>query len=233
MDGWRNPIKKLPEDEQDSVIHKTITYLANVYGNRVKITPILLKKCILDIKKNFSHYGKMEFTEAFRLWSLGEIGDKSTEMYGGEFNALILNRILKQYENYRRDIVNKSLRELEKQKNQEKERAERERHKEEIDKIPKEQIISDINKYDNWENIPHYLCKIAFKKKLIKLTKSEIEEYKKQAKQKHKEEIEIERNKISSVNDLLKINKEMQEPEVRERIIATKICVFDKLHKRS
>lgn len=102
--GYLSQVRRLPEEVQDTVIGAAIRQFAESYGGRKKIDDEVLSECIDLIVENFGQIGVMEIRTAYQLWSMRVIN--GAEMWGGEFNALQLGRVLSDYVRYRQKVVN-------------------------------------------------------------------------------------------------------------------------------
>lgn len=164
--GYDKPIKKMNEADQNNYISAQLVLIAEAFGNRKEIDSFLLMQMVSEIKSEWAHYGIMEIFEAFRMWSKKEI--KGSEMYGGEMNLLVLNRVLSDYENFRRDVLNKELAERRDKMWQELKRKHEAKEREVFDNITNEQLIEEVKKYDDLELIPKWLVNMVLKRGLIK-----------------------------------------------------------------
>ena len=87
----------------------TIPQVAKEYGARHEISTHLLTECIRLILKKFRFLAVAEIREAYRMWASGDIQIKGAEMYGGEFNAMQMGKVLSAYLGYRKPVLAKVL----------------------------------------------------------------------------------------------------------------------------
>lgn len=230
--GYYNSISNLNEKDFKNkvlaIILEKVKSFGGTFGNNLAERDFILKACLNSIKENFMHYGIEDIDAAFNMWSLGKLGDKATEMYGGVFNVLILNRILNEYEKHRRDIINSFINEQKRDSLQKLEKYKERKGKEKIKSISDEDIIKEIKKYENYFDIPWYITILAFKRKLIQLSDEKIDSYKKKAEKLSAIEVDKE-NKETIIKGLIgKTNKELQDNiKMRKRVIAAKLSVFE------
>ena len=224
-----NLSEKAKKSKIGTVLFNNVKLLGGSFGETSDVKKAVINGCINSVISNFSHYGIDDINNASELWSLGEIGNKATEMYSGLFNVMILNRILKEYESHRKVIVNNYI----KSQESEYEAAEKKWKKygkQQIAKISDEDIINIIKKYDNFMDIPWYSCTLAFSRKLIELSEEEIKDYKVRAKAISESQVKSENNNDLALGLIGKSEKELGKNILdREKVVAVKLSVFEKL----
>lgn len=187
-----------------------------------------------DIKKHWSHYGIEEIEFAFELWSLGKIGDRSTELYGGEFNCLILNRVLSAYEVYRRNELNDYLSDVRDAEFKREQKIKMDEAKNNLNKITDAEIRAEVEKYTSYDQIPKWLVDVVVNRKLIKITDEEKAVYLEKGKRLTELEMEREMEEIKSrKGSVILIRDEINKINItkigRELLTISRLIIFDKL----
>lgn len=157
-------ISTLPADEAEEQIRKAslaqvmteIAQVARSYGARVAIPPEVYTECVRLVLDRFAFLSLDEIRISYRMWSAGEIKAKGAEMYGGEFNAAQLGKVLAAYAAHRKPILGNYLR-LDgdaKRKTQTDARAKRlkQQFDEQFPLLIEQAIINKIS----WEEVPAF-----------------------------------------------------------------------------
>lgn len=239
--GYENKLLKLNLDEKNfknkvgAIIIKYLSMYGGSLGNTKSESDFILLGCIESVQDKWMHFGLEDIEAAFEMWGDGEIGDNNTTMYKGLFNVMIFNKLLNFYEKRRAAIINEFNDAINTKNKKEIEEQIKQYNKEWAEKYSNEEIIEDIKKYLSkksvYSNIPYYLAKLIFTRKIIKLSSEEIESYKEKALILAKKEAENE-NKGIPTKLIGKTNKELTENlEDRSRIIAYQISVFEKINE--
>lgn len=209
----------------------TLSALFELYGNRNAINETVLDYAVKSIMQDFSHISIEEIPEAFNLWSKNIIG--GSEPYGGEFNLLVINRILSDYDKYRKtqrsELFDKIKTEREKRENEEKEMRDKNKFYSNIE----EEIKQPIRKAKKWQEIPGWIFKSAEKRGFIKLTISEKNEILIRAIEEEYRELREElyfckdRGRVKKIDEILKSGSGTD----RSKIIAGKMAIWENRDK--
>ena len=202
--------------------------VAKMYGGRADIDSEVLKECSKLILEKFGFLSIPEIKEAYRQYSTGEIVVKGAEMYGGEFNASQLGKILGAYSNRRRKVLGMYLRE----KEEEKEKAAREEKqrimKAAFDKEFPRMIERAKTEISEWREVPAYWYEAANKRNMIQFNQGEAVAIFEEAQQLAKIEIQAEQEgRVLTLKDVIQNQK--KDPIERAKVIARKITVFRKV----
>ena len=137
-------------------VSATLSILAIQYGARKQIHSEVLKECTTLVLSKFSRLALDDLKEAYRQFAAGEISPKGAEMYGGEFNATQVGKILAAYCK-RRDEINRliiNVTDAHREKQEQQKRAE-EMRQNFIDSMP-DKIKKLQNQNTNWQEVPDY-----------------------------------------------------------------------------
>lgn len=218
--GCEYPIRKIPVGERAALISTTITGVAKLYGMRAELEEYMLDECMDLVNEKFKSIGLSEIKEAYKLWSTGALNlGKSAEMYGGEFNAAQLGKILGAYVEFRRSIVSKYLDDKHKTKVASEKKA-----KEEINRVKfeKEFPVNFKNaEFEKWEDVPSFWCDAARERGLMEISKQDYQRILKKAQK--LAILKIEKDNESTNNIFNRIFSE----EERSKIIAKQVAVFE------
>lgn len=216
-------------------IFKHALQAAKVFGSRKNVDKDILKACARLVTEHFKKLGAHEIYLAFE-WKAAGLLDVKAEMWGGEFNADILGKVLHAYVERRNQLIaafiNEEAKAKENKERQEREQKRKDEYKHLVDNFEK---IYKEKGFMSWQEIPEFYYQIAKKKKLFKLTKIEADEIFKEAKvlateQAKKDYIELKNTSndkfaLNSIMDKLKLGVD----EDMAKVIARKITVFRKL----
>lgn len=107
--GYHMQLRRMEPEVAEKELLVAIRYLSQHYGARKALTPDLQAECVDLVMTQFGQLGVMELRLAYQMWAAGRI--PGLEMYGGEFNATQLGRVLAGYVQYRRKVVAEVIRE--------------------------------------------------------------------------------------------------------------------------
>lgn len=224
--GRQNPVRT--QDDAARLLFQQLPIIAQEYGARQKLAGHVLKECVSLVLEKFKTIGINEIREAYRLKSAGHLQAPGSEMWGGEFNADQIGKVLTAYVDHRRRIIDAYLKEVEAQK--ERERSEYRRR--EFDKKFPNMIEKARKEKTDWRDIPEYWYVAAMKRGMIEFEDGEaqliFEEAKELAKMEYSEEYE-------NASPIKKIKLQAaalghgDDLEFRAKLYARKISVFRKL----
>ena len=170
--GYLNPIRSQNKEQVEQELRKAIFLIAIKYGQK-EIPKILVSALISDTFENWSKFGVEEILQAFNLWSLGKLGEY--KMYG--LNCESWNTILSMYDNWRRKEL-KDFKEIESAKRRKKEMEEKEKHaRKEFENMPDKEIIQAVKKSRTFRDVPIWAARLAWKRKLYRVTDLMLDEY--------------------------------------------------------
>lgn len=201
--------------------------IAMMYGQRTEASDLMWKECIRMVYEKFPYLSVVELKEAYRQWSIGEIEVKGAEMYGGEFNAGQLGKILGAYSERRRKVLGTFLREKEAAQERLKREERNRAMQEEFDaKFPA--MIANA-KISDWREVPAFWYESALKRGMIQFEPGEAKQLFEDAK-----ELElIERANEQELNTLGDVFRQAEKDLIeRAKVIARKLTVFRKLIKQ-
>lgn len=215
----------------NELLIKTLTVILELYGNRNATNEIILEYAITSIKENFSHFAIDEIPEAFNLWSKNVIN--GSEPYGGEFNLLVINRILSDYDKYRKkdrkELFNKIHTEKTEMEKQEQIKTGAQKYSENIKEIIQE-IIRKAQRYDDIHNWIFPRCE---KEGFLSLTLEEKIEIKARAIEEEKQELRQEmyfckdKTRVKEIKTIL----ESENGTERAKVIAGQMAVWENREK--
>lgn len=227
--GYYNQIRKLEPLRAKILTVKELSEVAGEYGARHDIAEKVLQEAARLVVQKFPFLGLHEIREAYRMWATGDIQVKGAEMYGGEFNAAQVGKILSAYNEQRK----KALAEYLRHRMEEMERRERELRAEKARQEYEEnfeRLLSECTAED-WRDVPHHWFGTAWRRGMIELSLEEIEDIKRDALQLAEIELQNEKEETGSPFARNNLEKYIKDGGVEERArtIAMKITVFRKL----
>lgn len=180
----------------------------------------------MDLVENrFGFLSISEIKTAYEMWASGETKIQGAEMYGGEFNAGQLGKVLGGYREYRKNILSTFLKEKE-----EKEREEKEKKRSKILankfnlEFPKKVMAAKVS-FKDWQDVPPFWFDAMKKREWIQLSK---DEYLKYWNQSHTLAIdEIKKRKEEETNFFRKYNSD--DMIVIRKTISRQLAVFEKV----
>ena len=224
----------------DAEIMRQIKEVSTTYGARDLVKDYILDECVTLIKQRFPYIALPEIKEAYRLWAAGELDLKKgeAEMYGGQFNAAQIGKILGAYAKKRKAVIGRYL--------SAKEDAKREQEKNEVKERQKkyfyenfETLLNDnIQKAEDWRQVGEYFFNEAWRRKIITLTPQEQAEIKADAKALAEMEVQNEYAEaqgaanVFRIRELRKAVEDTAGLEARAKVIARKLTLFRKLKLR-
>lgn len=155
----------MPEDAQDLVIGTAIRQFAESYGSRKGINDEILAECIELLIEHFGKIGVTEIRTAYQLWSMRVI--EGAEMWGGEFNAQQLGRVLSDYVRYRHKVVMQIIEESHRIDREQKRRAFMDQKNEETKAAFPEDLQAAKEQYQKgewskeWRSVPGHWYSLA------------------------------------------------------------------------
>lgn len=197
--------------------------MAKEYAGR-DIELFTLRECKKVAERKFSFISPDEIVEAFRLWSAGDIAE-NLDCFS--FTVKFFGKVLKAYTNKRKSVLAELLRteanERAEKIEEESKEAARKRYEKEFPKL----LETAREKYETWQEIPPNWFRSAWKRKLIRLSKEEVEAYRKRAAILVEASIRAEEVNRNVVRRLLE-GKTFGD---KVKIVAGKLAIFNKFCK--
>jgi hypothetical protein len=210
-----------------------LTVLISLYGDRQGISQLMLEEMAIEIIDNWSFLGIEDIKIAFRMWAKGEIGDGGSELYGGDWNLLVLNRMLYAYNLHRKKILHEIYSQEQETEKDKKNDIERKNNQEKFDL----EFISELKIYltgaKSYIDIPGWVYMICDKKGIITLTIDQKKEIFQRAIKEEKQELRAEmyfqkdKFRIKKIKDILQSEYGTE----RAKVIAGQIAVFENKEK--
>lgn len=174
--AWRqSPIRSMDQLRAKGMLIIEIPQIAREYGTRYDLPENVLTECIFLVTEKFSHLAIEEIREAYRQYASGEIQAKGAEMYGGEFSASQLGKILTAYTEKRQTtlaaIIRAQSEEAEKQAAIERDAKLRA----EFDATFRDRLIAASETAKSWQDIPAFWFWACYNRGWLKITVSEAE----------------------------------------------------------
>ncbi len=221
---------------QVAEVEAQVKFICENYGAREKVAKGALKEATRNVREKFAFIAPEEITEAYRLWSCGEIKAPGAEMYGGQFHPGQLGKILAAYCQKRRQVIGAYLREREREEWEQKKAAHaqawKEHYENNFDKII-EQLKS---KAGSWQDAGAHLYDTAHRRGLIHFEPGEAQQIYQEALRHAREEAETAyeqgRRGGRTIFQLRELEKAMADEkgiEARAKEIARKMSVYRKL----
>ncbi len=231
IEGYKYPIAKYANKiELDIILLKFIQAIAKKYGGRIKISEEIQDECLEILTSEFKHLGIEEIQDAFRLYALQKFDIRGGEMYAGQFNALILSRVLTGYESYRKKILEEYLKSKSDREYQEKQEQKRQQEIIEFNNNFDTILNKILQKAETWEDIPVWLYQSCYDRGLINFCDGEAQSIFEEAKLIAKKAIKKEKKLATDRNEFKRLDRilknEDEDYELKAKIIARKISVF-------
>ncbi|MCB9288890.1 MAG: hypothetical protein H6560_16400 [Lewinellaceae bacterium] len=104
INGYHNQLRHMPAEKAFARLMMAIKEVAQDYGARQAVLEETFTECVRITRKKFAGLGIGEVREAYRMWAAGELNMRKgeAEMYGGQFNAAQLGKVLAAYMEQRR-----------------------------------------------------------------------------------------------------------------------------------
>jgi len=224
--GYENPIRT--EENAPGLLLIELPQIAQEYGARKKLDQGVQKECVRLILEKFKGIGINEIREAYRLKASGFLEAPGAEMWGGEFNADQLGKVLSAYVQHRRRIIAEYLKAKELAAEQEKTR----RRREEFNRKFPAMIEAAKGRITDWRDVPEYWYQAAKNRGMIQFESGEAQDIYDEAKQLARMEFEEEQEKAPITRKASLQAAAMgkgDDFEFRAQVIARKITVFRKL----
>lgn len=223
--GYAEQIRHIPNAVGRVLIE--LPQVVKLYGGRQDIDSEVLKECAKLIVEKFGMISVLEIKEAYRQWSTGETNVRGGEMYGGEFNAGQLGKILGAYVEKRKMVLGAYLREKEEQQERERKDQKRKIMKEAFDRqFP--QLIEDAKtSITDWRDIPAFWYDAANDRGMISFEHGEAVAIFAEAQELERKERIDNKGENMTLNDIFR--KEKSDPIGRSKVIARKLTVWKKL----
>lgn len=230
--GYHNQLRHMPMEEAFARLMVALREVAQDYGARQAVLEETFTECVRITRKKFAGLGIEEIREAYRMWAAGELNLRKgeAEMYGGQFNAAQLGKVLAAYMEQRRAALGAYLRELEAYHREQEKASKKERLKREYEENF-ERILRGFQP-KSWREVPFHWFETAWKRGLIRLTETEQVEVLAQARALALEEAEEEKEK-ANIFQRKQIEKlaEGEGLEGRAKTIARKLALFQKFYQ--
>lgn len=148
--GYQHPLRK--EENPSGLLLLELPQIAQEYGARKMLGDGVQKECVRLILTKFKNIGVFEIREAYRLKAAGHLKAPGAEMWGGEFNADQLGKVLSAYVEHRKKIIAEFLEE----KQRAEESAETKRRRKEFDEKFPRMIEQAREEKKDWRDVPEY-----------------------------------------------------------------------------
>lgn len=129
-----NQIRRIDPGHAKVKLTIELNLIADQYGNRRKLTDPVLQECTRLIFEKFNHLSISEIREAYRQHAAGEIESKGGEMFGGQFNAHNLGRVLSAFDERRHEVYAEILKAKSKQQTEEETKRRQEKNRQQFEK---------------------------------------------------------------------------------------------------
>jgi len=227
VDGYYNQIRDMDSTIRSKDLIIGIALISEQYGGRKDINEDVLDACIDLVENRFGFLSVAEIKTAYEMWASGEIKINGAEMYGGEFNAGQLGKVLGGYRDYRKNIIAVFLKEKEEKEREEKEKQRAQILKEKFNQEFPKKIAQAKKNFTTWQAVPPFWFDTMKKRGWINLSKEEYQKIWNQSFDLALEEMKNRKEKETNIfkkyngDDLLAIRKN----------ISKQIAVFDKIIK--
>lgn len=230
VEGYHAQIRAMDEGEAQNQLLVIIPQVAQAYGARQKMPPYTVAECVSLVFDHFHSFGLNEIEASFR-YNASQQSD-GNEVYGGEFNATYLGRVLRRYEEeVRRPSLKEYIDANWRMMGEEHERRRRSRLQREFDIQWEEEVKKMRERKDeiSWKDIPLFWFESAKKRKLIPIIKEEMERVMEEAReiQKAVKQLEIEEAKATMTLHAVRsiMRNPQKDDEEAARNIARKMWV--------
>ena len=232
IDGYHNQLRHMPPEEAFGRLMIALREAAQHYGARQPVLEGTFTECVRITRKKFAGLGIEEIREAYRMWAAGELNLRKgeAEMYGGQFNAAQLGKVLAAYMEQRKAALGAYLRELEAYQREQERANKAERLRQEYEEGFEKNLRAFQPK--TWREIPFHWFETAWKRGLIRLTEAERQELLADARALALEEAEEEKEG-AGIFQRKQVEKLIQGEglEGRAKTIARKLALFRKFYQ--
>lgn len=221
---------------QVAEIEAQVKFVCESYGARVQVEKAPLKEAVRIVRERFAFIAPEEIAGAYRLWACGEIQASGAEMYGGQFNAAQLGKILGAYCEKRRPVIGAYLRERQREEWEQKKAGHAKAWKDYYENNF-EKIVEQLKaKAHSWQAVGAHVYDTALRRGLIRFEPGEAQriyqEALQYARKEAREAYEEGRKGGKSIFQLQELEKAMADEkgiEERAKEVARKMSVFRKL----
>ena len=232
VNGYHNQLRHMPPEEAFGRLMIALREVAQDYGARQAVLEETFTECVRITRKKFAGLGIEEIREAYRMWAAGELNLRKgeAEMYGGQFNAAQLGKVLAGYMEARKAALGAYLRELEAYQREQERASKAERLRQEYEEDFEKNLRALQPK--SWQEVPFHWFETAWKRRLIRLTEAEQQELLAGARALALEEAEKEKEG-ASIFQRQQVEKLIQGEGLEERAktIARKLALFRKFYQ--
>ena len=211
-------IRKLDQVHAKGRLIVELPQIAREYGARFDLPENVLTECIFLICEKFNHLAVEEIREAYREFAAGEIEIKGAEMYGGEFNAAQLGKVLTAYSETRRTAAAAILREKQEAEEAARREAQSKALREAFESGFELALYTARTKAKSWQDIPAFWFDACRQRGWLKLTVEEAENT-------------LSRSRLIAQNeeqtDLRSMFEKVANTDERAKVIARKLTVFE------
>lgn len=234
--GDHNQLRHMHPARQIDEIEAQVKAICESCGARSQVGKAPLKESVRIVRERFAFIAPEEIAGAYRLWACGEVQAAGAEMYGGQFNAAQLGKILGAYCEKRRPVVGAYLRQLEQETWEQKKAGHAKAWKDHYENNF-EKIIEQLKaKAHSWQAVGAHLYDTALRRGLIRFEPGEARQIYEEALQCARKEAQDAydegRKGGKSIFQLRELEKAMADEkgiEERAKEIARKMSVFRKL----
>lgn len=232
VNGYHNQLRSLPPEAAVGCLMAALRDVAQDYGARQAVPEETFTECVRIARRKFGGLGIEEFREAYRMWAAGELNLRKgeAEMYGGQFNAAQLGKVMAAYLELRKTALGAYLRELEAYRQEQEKAGKAERLKREYEENFERKLRAF--RPPSWREVPAHWFETAWKKGLIRLSPAEQEETLSAARALARREAEAEKENagVFQRNQMEKLLRG-EELEGRAKTIARKLALFQKFYQ--
>lgn len=223
--GYHDQLRRM-EDPAKSLAQQ-LPFIAQEYGARTAIPYHIQAECVRLVLEKFGHIGLNEIREAYRLYAAGEIRVKGGEMYGGEFNAAQLGKVLSAYNEHRKGIISAYTEEIHALADEQAEAERAEKSRIEFDAKFRAWVEKARKEQTDWRDVPAYYYDAAMSRGMIQFESGEKRQIWEDALTMAEEEVR--EDVQTEFGGKLKAVVNEQDIEGRARAIAKKLSVFRKV----
>lgn len=217
-DCYCNQMRKLDPVSIKGRLIVELPQIARDYGTRYDLPENVLTECIFLIVEKFNHLAISEIREAYRQHAAGVFEAKGAEMWGGEFSAAQLGKVLTAYTENRKAVIGEIIRQQQEAQEAARREAQSKALREAFESGFELALHTARQQAKSWQDIPAFWFDACRRRGWLKLTVEEAENT-------------LSRSRLIAQNeeqtDLRSMFEKGANTDERAKVIARKLTVYE------